>query len=137
MLLSEPGERKAMKANAVAEMVLDQKSALPTGGEVSSFGASEDGGRKREIDWLKRTLDEIILGQRPRIPGWGVLGPNQSVGDYATRDEYLLLVFDHNGRPHTHRFAADEIARLQTDESVASERFRSLIESFCSPDRRG
>lgn len=126
-----------MKANARAGAVLDQNSALPTGGEVSSLGAFEDGGRKREIDWLKRTLDGIIMRQRPRIPGWGVLGPNESVGDYATRDDYLLLVFDHNGRPHTQRFAADEIARLQTDESEASERLRSLIESFCTPERRG
>ena len=80
-------------------------------------------------------IGDSALFLNDEAPHWGVLGPNESVGEYATRDEYLLLVFDHRGRPHTQRFGVDEIARLQTDESRASEQFRSLIESFCATRR--
>jgi hypothetical protein len=82
--------------------------------------------------WLKGALDRVILQQRPNVPGWGLLSPNQSVGEYAARDSYLLLVFDHRGRPHTCRFTSEELARLRADQARAGARFKSLIASFCS-----
>lgn len=82
--------------------------------------------------WLRGTLGKIIHEQRPRVPGWGVLQPQQIVGDYTAEDAYLLVVFDHRGQPHTERFTLEEINRLQADAARAATRFRSLIASFCS-----
>jgi hypothetical protein len=82
--------------------------------------------------WLKITLDTIIHEQRPRVPGWGLLKPRQSVGEYTAEDSYLLLVFDHRGRPHTQRFTLAEVNRLQSDGAQAAAEFRSLIASFCA-----
>jgi hypothetical protein len=82
--------------------------------------------------WLRGALDKIIHEQRPRIPGWGLLLPSQIVGEYSADDDYLLLVFDHRGRPHTHRFTVAEVVQLEVDSVRATARFRSLIESFCA-----
>jgi len=90
---------------------------------------AEDGDRAA---WLRRALDEIIHDQRPRVPGWGLLRPKEAVGEYVAEDGYLLLVFDHRGRPHTQRITLAELTRLQMDTTGATAQFKSLIDSFCS-----
>lgn len=82
--------------------------------------------------WLRGTLGKIILEQRPRVPGWGILLPTEIVGEYTADDAYLLVVFDHRGQSHTERFTRDEIRQLQTDTVQATNRFKSLIASFCA-----
>lgn len=77
-------------------------------------------------------LDRVIAQQRPRVPGWGLLRPHQNVGDYSPEGDYLLLVFDHRGQPHTRRFSEAEIHRLKASRDQADGHCRNLIQSFCT-----
>jgi hypothetical protein len=100
-----------------------------SGAVYPARSVAEEGDRAA---WLRQALDQIIHNQRPRVPGWGLLRPKESVGEYAAEDAYLLLVFDHRGRPHTQRITPSELTRLQTDPTGATAQFKSLIDSFCS-----
>lgn len=91
-----------------------------------------NGGSDTCGEWLKVALDRVIAQQRPRVPGWGLLRPHQNVGEYSAENDYLLLVFDHRGQPHTRRFSEDEIRRLKASRDQADGHFRNLIQSFCS-----
>lgn len=121
-----------MQAGVTAPAASD---ASPQGMDHSSgprIMSSEADGSDPMGSWLKVTFDKIILEQRPRVPGWGLLRPQQMVGEYMAEDGYLLLVFDHRGRPHTRRFTPAEVTRLRVDTARGTAQLKSLIQAFCA-----
>lgn len=100
-------------------------------GELVPALVSDAGEHEACGEWLRKTLNRAIVDHRPRVPGWGLLRPHEIVGEYCAESDYLLLVFDHQGRLHTRRFSEEDIHRLKATDR-AEAHCRSLIESLCS-----
>jgi hypothetical protein len=111
---------------------MSSSHALRDGVQAQTAVDNRAHGQEACADWLRTTLSRVIAEQRPRIPGWGLLRPYQIVGEYSADEDYLLLVFDHRGQPHTRRFTLEEVRRFNAIGEEAERSFRHLIQSLCS-----